>query len=159
MPFRMQPARFPNGGFPECDDRTPNATESWNVGTPVTWDTVNSDLDAHALGATVTNILGVSLEGTTAGAPDNPSGKVGVALAGRSNVFTAKLTNGTATPVTPAVSDIGDELGIQKNGTGRDAWYSVDRSLTVNTHVEVIGIDTERDVVFFKFKESAIQQP
>lgn len=160
MSFAMQPARFPAGsGFPSGDDRTPGSDQTYPRGTPVTWDTGSQELDEHAGGATVTDILGVSLEGVEAGEAFNPSGLVGVALASRQNVFVAKLTDGAGVVQTPAESDINVEYGILKNDSGLDAWWSVDQSDTTDVVVEVIGIDTERDLVFFKFIESAIQQP
>ncbi len=67
MPFQMQPARFPSGGFPEGQSRASGSDQTYYRGTPVTWDTSSQELDEHALAATVTNILGVTGEGTVAG--------------------------------------------------------------------------------------------
>lgn len=156
--FAMQPARFPAGsGFPDGDERTPGSDQTYPRGTPVTWDTGSQELDEHAGGATVTDIFGVSLEGVSGGDADNPSGKVNVARSSRQNVFVAKLTNGSGTVQTPDTANLNVQYGILKNDTGLDQWWSVDESDTSNVVVEVIGIDTERDLVFFKFIESAIQ--
>lgn len=159
MSFAMQPARFPAGGWPEGDDRAPGSDQTYSRGTPVTWDTGSQELDEHGGGATVTNVLGVSLEGVTAGTAHNPSGKVGVALANRTNTFVAKLINGSGVVQTPDTANINVPYGMLKVDTGLDAWWGVDESDTSNVVLEVIAIDTERDVVFFKFIESAIQQP
>lgn len=160
MSFAMQAVRFEGAsGFPVCDDRAPGSDQTYPRGTPVTWDTGSQELDEHGGGATVTNILGVSQEGVVSGTADNPSGKVSVALASRNNVFAAKLTNGSGTVQTPDAANINVEYGFLKNGSGSTQWWSVDESDTSNVVLEVIGIDTERDIVFFKFIESAIQQP
>lgn len=159
MPFRMQPAQFPNGGWPECVDRAPGSDQTYPRGTPVTWDTASQELDEHALSTTVTNILGVSMEGVTAGVAHNPSGMVAVALASRSNVFMAALVNGSGVVQTVDEANINVEYGLLDIGSGLDEWTAVDEADTTNVVVEVIGIDTDRNIVFFKFIESAIQQP
>jgi len=159
MPFRMQPAQFPHGGWPESDDRTPGSDQTYPRGTPVTWDTASQELDEHALSTTVTGILGVSLEGVTAGVAHNPSGKVGVALASRSNVFMAKLVNASGVIQTAATSNINVNYGLLDISSGLDEWTAVDEDDVTHVVVEVIGIDTDRNIVFFKFIESAIQQP
>jgi hypothetical protein len=159
MSFAMQPAQFPNGGWPEANERAPGSDQTYPRGTPVTWDTSSQELDVHALAATVTNILGVSNEGVTAGTADNPSGNVSFTYAARSNVFVAKLTNNSGVVATADTANINVEYGLVIVGSGATAWWAVDESDTTHKVVEVIGIDTDRNVVFFKFIESAIQQP
>lgn len=159
MPFPMQVARSaPGSAFPENDRRTPGSDQTYPKGTPVTFDTGSQELDEHAGAAVVTNILGVSYEGVESGDAQNPDGKVGLASAARSNVFLAKLTDGSGTVVVPDEANLNVEYGMLKNGTGLDQWWSVDEDDTTNVVLEVIGIDTERDIVYFKFIESAIQQ-
>ena len=158
MAFRMQSARFPNGGWPEADDRTPGSDQTYPAGTVVTWDTSSQELDEHALSTTVTNILGVSVEGVEGGVAENPSGKVGVVLASRSNVFVAKLVNGSGVVQTADAANINVQYGLLAISSGMNQWEAVDEDDTSNVVVEVIGIDTDRNVVFFKFIESAIQQ-
>lgn len=159
MPFRMQPARAASGRWPEADERTPGSDQTYPAGVPVTFATASQELDEHAGGATVTDILGVSLEGVVAGVAKNPSRTVSVAFATRHNIFMAKLTDGAGAVQTADAANINVAYGILKNGTGLDQWWSVDEADTTNVVVEVIGIDTERNIVFFKFIESAIQQP
>lgn len=156
--FRLQPAQFPHGGWPEGLERAPGSDQTYPQGTPVTWDEASQELDEHALGATVTNILGVSLEGVVAGDADNPSGNVSFVRANNSQVFVAKLTDGSGVVQVPDSANIGVQYGLLKNGSGSDAWFSVDEADTTNVVVEVVGIDTERDLVFFKFITSAIEE-
>lgn len=160
MPFAMQAARFPAGsGFPEATERAPGSDQTYPRGTVVTFATGSQELDAHAGGATVTNIFGVTMEGCASGVADNPSGNVNVALANRSNTFIAKLTNGSGVVQTPDAANLNLVYGILQNGSGATQWWSVDESDTTDVVVEIIGIDTERDLVYFKFIESAIQSP
>lgn len=159
MSFPMQPAQFPHGGWVEGSARVPGSDQTYPKGTPVTWAAASQELDEHALGATVTNILGVSLDGCNGGEADDPSGKVSFAYASRSNVFIAKLTDGSGNVQTPDEANIGVSYGLLKNGSGADAWFSVNESDTTNVVVTVTGIDEEREIVYFKFLESAIQQP
>lgn len=156
--FAMQPAQFPHGGFMEGTERTPGSDQTYPRGTPVTWDTSSQELDEHDLGGTTTGFVGVSLEGVVSGDADNPSGKVNYAKASRSNVFIAKLVNGSGEVQTPDIDNVGVEYGLRKQGSGSDAWFAVDESDTTDTVVEVIGYDEDREVVFLKFLEDAIDE-
>ena len=156
--FQMQPARFPSGGFPEGYGRASGSDQTYYRGTPVTWDTSSQELDEHALGSVVTDILGVTGEGTVAGVEENPSGEVNFFSAARVNTFMAKLTNNAGTVQTADTANINVEYGIVKTGSGTSAVFSVDESDTTHKVLEVIDIDTERNIVYFKFMESAIQQ-
>ena len=159
MSFQMQPAQHLSGNYIEGTDRASGSDQTYNRGTPVTWDTGSQELDEHGGGSTTTNILGVSLEGTTSGVETNPSGTVNLALASRLNVFVAKLTNNAGVVQTADTANINVEYGMVKTGSGLNATWSVDESDTTDKVLEVINIDTERNLVYFKFMEAAIQQP
>ena len=156
--FQMQPAQLPSGGFPEGSDRASGSDQTYYRGTPVTWDTSSQELDEHALGATVTDILGVTGEGTVAGVEENPSGEVNFFTATRSTIFVATLTNNAGTVQTPDSANVNVEYGIVKTGSGTSAVFSVDESDVTHKVLEVIGFDNYRNLVYFKFMESAIQQ-
>lgn len=164
MSFKMQPAQYPSGGYPEGRNYSPSSdtAQTYPAGTPVTFDTgAQNGIEEHALGATVTNILGLTTEGVTAGVSSNPDTKVGVISANRSNIFMAKLINGSGVVQTPDDDNLLAQYGLLKVGSGADAWFGVDESDTTHVVIEVIGYDTEIDgptgVVYFKFIESAIQ--
>lgn len=157
--FAMQPAQHLSGNFIEGTDRASGSDQTYPRGTPVTWDTSSQELDEHGGGATVTNVLGVALEGTTSGVEDNPSGTVNLALASRLNIFVAKLTNNAGVVQTADTANINVEYGMVKTGSGLTAVWSVDESDTTHKVLEVTGIDTERNLVYFKWMEAAIQQP
>ena len=158
MSFAMQPAQFPHGGWPEGLERTPGSDQTYPRGTPVTWDEASQELDEHALGATVTNILGVTLEGVVAGDAQNPSGKVSFARSSRSNIFVAKLVDAAGVVQTVDAANIGVQYGMLKVSTGMDMWFGVDESEVAAVVCEVVGIDTERNLVYFKFLEAAIEE-
>lgn len=159
MAFKMQPAQFPNGGWPEARGRTPGSDQTYPAGTPLAWDTSSQELDEHGGGATVTGIIGVSLDGVVSGEADNPSGEVNYAAATRANMFCAQLVNGSGVVQTVDAANIGVQYGILKVGTGSDQWWGVDEADTTDVVVEVEKIDTHRNLVFFKFLESAIAEP
>ena len=156
--FQMQPAQLPSGGFPEGYERDPGSDQTYYRGTPVTWDTSSQELDEHALVTVVTNILGVSAEGVVAGVAENPSDMVNVYLATRTTIFMAKLTDSSGDVVTADTANINVPYGLLKTGSGTSAVFSVDEDDTGTPVVEVIGIDTYRNIVYFKFMETAIQQ-
>lgn len=159
MPFPMQPAQFPAGGWPEGTDRPSAAAQTFPYGTPLRAVAATGAVEEHPLAATVTNVLGISLEGATDGAEDNPSGTVNYAKANRTNVFAAKaVSDAGAIQATPATL-IGTVRGLQKVGANRAAWFGVRTTDDANPIVIIVGVDTERDIVFFKFLESAIQEP
>jgi hypothetical protein len=155
--FRMQPVGAAVGGWVQGYERSPGSDQTYPKGTPVTWDTSSQELDEHAGTTTVTNIAGVSLEGVASGVADNPSGKVNFAHAAHPQLFMAKLTNGSGTVQTVDEANIDVLYGILKNGLGASQWWSVDEDDTTNVVVQVVDIDTERNVVIFMFIDSAVQ--
>lgn len=158
MPFRMQAAQFPNGGFPSAADYPPGSDQTYPAGTVVIWATASQELDAKATDPT-TNILGVTTEGVSAGVAHNPSGKVGVVLATRTQKFMAKLTNSSGVPVVPDNANIGVAYALLLTGTGLDGVWSVNEDDSTGGVAMVTEIDTERNIVIFKFTEASLQIP
>jgi len=156
MTFVMQPARFPAGGWLEGSEFSPGSDQTYPRGVPVIFAVGSQELDAKATDPT-TDILGISLEGVTAGIAANPSTKVNVALAARINIFTAKLTNSAGVVQTADEANVGVTYALLKNGSGATQWWSVNESDSSGGVAEVIDIDTERNLVFFKFTEASIQ--
>lgn len=157
MSFQMQPSRLPHGGWPEGMERTPGSDQTYPAGCPVTWTTGSQELDIHPGTSTVTNILGVTLEGVVSGDADNPNGKVSVVSAAHPNIFIAKLVNGSGTVQTAATSNIHVLYGMIVVGSGSTQWWGVDEDDTGDPVLEVIGIDTDRNVVIFRFLNTAVQ--
>jgi len=157
MSFKMQPARFPHGGYPEGTDLAPGSDQTYPSGCPVTWDVSSQELDVHGGGATVTNIRGISLDGVVAGTADNPSGLVCLANAAHPNIFVAKLTNNSGTVQTADTANLNVQYGMVVVGSGATQWWAVDESDVTHKVLEIIDIDTDRNVVFFQFLNSAVQ--
>ena len=155
MPFHMQPSRAPQGGWPVGTELAPGSDQTYPHGTPVTWDTGSQELDEHGGGATVNNIRGVSLDGVTSGTAHNMSGNVNLADA-KDNIFVAKLTS-AGTIVTADTANLNVQYGIIKVSTGLNQWWGVDEADTGNVVCEVVDLDTDRNLVFFVFLDSAIQ--
>ena len=158
MTFVMQPAQFPSGGYPSGSDRAPGSDQTYPRGVPVTWDTGSQELDAHSTDPT-SNILGISQEGCVSGVADNPSKTVNFVLAGRENIFVAKLTNSSGVVQVPDTANINIVYALLKNGSGGTQWWSLNEDDSSGGVAEVVQIDLERNLVFFKFTEASIQQP
>lgn len=156
MSFRMQPSRLPHGGWPEGMERTPGSDQTYPAGCPVRM--VGLELDVHPGSTTVIDILGVSMEGVVSGTADNPNDKVSVAAAAHPNVFVAKLVNGSGVVQTADTANINVHYGMIVVSSGSTQWWGVDEDDTSTSPVlEVIDIDTDRNVVFFRFLNSAVQ--
>lgn len=74
--------------------------------------------------------------------------KIAVAVANLVTVFQSKLTNGSSTRITPVQADVGAQYGI----TAYDGVWTVDKNKTAaSARVIIVGIDLEREMVFFKW--------
>lgn len=155
----MQPARTPGGTVPPVSYLNYKDNETFVRGAVLIYDTGTVKI----AGADPTGIVGVALQGagTAPGyqAANNPATftyrrqAVSVALAKRSEVFRAQITNGSSTPVAPAQTDVGVSYGI----TAYSGVWTVDRNKTgASARVEVVGFDDLTQDVFFSFLEAAI---
>lgn len=119
-------------------------------------------------GADPVSILGIAQEaaaskaGNTgiANAPTIITGgnrdEVAVAVADRSQVFTCRGVNGGTDPVTPLVTNIGENYGVAKDADG--SWYLDLAEVTV-MQFEVVDIDIDNKLFFVKIMESRIALP
>jgi hypothetical protein len=154
MGFKIQPSKVGAGpAAPEVFPLTPESSQTFEKGTPIT--VTAGEAVEHALGATVTNIYGFSLEGVTSGVSDNPSGDVHVAKANRITEFVAQcITSGAVATDLSGVA-IGDQYGLLKSGTD----FYVDLDDEVHVVVQITKIDDNLNVVWFAVLESALQEP
>lgn len=154
MAIYMQPARSGPGSVPSVTYGLYETAAAIVIGSVLIYDTGNYDL----AGADPALIAGVALQaaGTAPGydAANSPvpitgrQQKIAVAIADRNTVFSAQLTNGSSTVVTPATTDVGSQYGI----TAYSGKWTVDRNKTgANARVQVIAIDLERNLVFFRW--------
>lgn len=152
-PIRMQPSRLPNGDAPNVMNYPPGSTTTFEKGAVVTLS--SGDVVEHGGGTTTTGIRGVSLEGVLDGTPDNPGDEVAVAIADRSQVFMGQAISGTTVQTDLSGITIGDQYGIVASSGD---WY-VDVADTTNVVLEIVDLDDDIDVVFFKFLEASLDAP
>ena len=152
---RFQPSRRA-GGPPEIKEFDIQASATFPHGAPMQRDTVESDIEEHAGGSTVTGIIGVSMFGVSSGVPAAKGGtafgtRVQVAVARQDTEFAGMMINST-TIQTPAAGNNGTQYGMVKYGS---EWY-VDEADTSNVVLTITGFDANTKIVFFKFLASAI---
>ena len=118
-------------------------------------------------GADPTPIVGVSMEN----AASKPGFEVGhstfviattgrvsevtVARANRQTIFSGRAVNGATDPVTPTQSHIDEVYGILKSSND----WVIDIAETVNTRIEIVDVDIDEKIFFFKFLEANLATP
>ncbi len=158
MPIRMTAVRTPSGQVPNILAVPYDATDAIVFGSVLFISSGIYNLAA----ADPALIAGVALQAkdTNPGfaAANNPvpitgrSDTISVAIADTTTIFMATLTNGSATRVAPAVTDIGAQYGI----TAYSGVWTIDRAkTTTSARVSIVGYSTEMygapGVVFFKW--------
>jgi len=126
---------------------------------------IYSGANVAAAGVNPTAIVGVALQASDTNpgyaAANNPvtitgrSAVISVAVADRTTVYSATLTNGSSTRIAPVAADVGTQVGLTEYS---NVW-TVDKGKTAAlARVQIVGYDTGglTNLVFFKFLESAI---
>jgi hypothetical protein len=150
----MYPARTGPGSVPLITYSTYDPTDAIVIGSVL----ILTSGVYNLAGTDPTIIAGVALQAvdTSPGfqAANNPvpitgrETKMSIAVADRNTTFWATLTNGSSTRIAGATADIGAIYGI----TAYSGVWTVDKAkLTTDARVSIVGIDTERGGVFFKF--------
>jgi hypothetical protein len=154
MPFFTQPGRTIGSGGDVPQVVNANAGSiTCNKGRVVTLTAGATVL--HALGAVVTNVYGVTLEGAAAGVTDGPGTLLPVAIADRNTEFVSKCVISGAVTADLSTVVVGSQYGMI-TVSGQDY---IDVDDTTNVIAQVTKIDDDLNVVWFLFLESAIQQP
>ncbi len=153
--IRFQPSRR-SSGPPEVKEFDIQASATFPHGAPMQRDTVESDIEEHAGGATVTGIIGVSEFGVSSGVPAAKGStgfgtRVLVAIAQQDIEFAGTMINASVVQ-TPNAANDGTQYGMIKDG---GEWY-VDEADTSDVVLTITGFDANRQIVFFKFLQSAI---
>ncbi len=152
---RFQPARRASGP-PEIAEFDIQASATFPAGAPVQRDTVESDIEEAAGGATVDGIIGIGMFGVTAGLPA-PKGSTGfgtrvlVAIANHDQEFWGMLSDGTDVQV-PDSGNEGTDYGIVKVS---GEWY-VDESDISDVVLTVTKSFPDNRTLLFKFLASAV---
>lgn len=164
MGRKFMPARFAGVGSPEVQSMQYDSAQTFKQGAVIVYEAGNTGEVVEG-GVDPTPIVGVALEDANSKpghqAANNPlvvTGRVqeaSLAKANRTTVFSGRMVNGATDPVTPALSDIGKVYGLLKIG---DDWV-VDQAEVTNTRVEIVDIDVNEKIVFFKFMEAHLAVP
>lgn len=159
MTVRIQPSKV-NAGVPEITDYDVESSAEFVKGALM--QLTSGEAEEHAGGTTVTGVLGIALDGTTAaGTASSPSGQVSVAIANRQTTFVGQCYDAGA-PITDASAvTVGDVYGLIKHTN--DVWY-VDLDDTSNDLVKITKVilrdgPGQTDLVQFKFLESTLAIP
>ncbi len=152
--IRIQPSRR-SAGPPTYQEFDIQATATFPHGAPMQRDTVESDIEEHAGGGTVTGIVGISMFGVAAGVPAAKGStaygtRVIVAIADVDTEFVGTLINATVVQ-TPDAGNNGTSYGIVKVS---GEWY-VDEADTSDVVLTTTGFDAALQIVFFRFLASA----
>lgn len=155
MPFVMQPGRLKGsaGNVPDVAELDAGSITCLK-GRVVTLTAGSAVL--HALGATVTNLYGVTLEGAAAGVGDGPDSDIlVVAKFDRNTEFVSKIVISGAVSADLSTVVVGSQYGMI---TVSSQDY-IDIDDTTNVVAQVTKIDDDLNVVWFILLESAIQEP
>ena len=152
---RFQPSRR-SAGPPEYKEFDIQASATFPQGAPLQRDTVESDIEEHAGGATVTGIIGVAMYGVSSGVPAAKGStafgtRLTVAIANRDTVFVGTMINASVVQ-TPNSGNDGTEYAMIKVS---GEWY-VDEADVTDVVLTVVDFDANRLIVFFKFLDSAV---
>lgn len=159
MGYPMQPARVPGGGVFSVLAPDTTAAQTFIRGAVLVF--ASGKVSEASTGVT-TNVAGVALQGAFTG-PGNAMAnspapitwqetQTSMAVADSVTIFEATFVNGSTTRIAPAVTDIGVSYGVSKYTD-----WAVDKSLTAGSAaVRVVGIDTQRNLVFFKWLAAAV---
>lgn len=163
----MQPARIPAGGVFEIRGVDTVEAATFYRGAVLVLQSGDTGLALEG-GVNPSQILGLALQGgdTAPGfaAANNPTtitgrlSKVSCAIANDQTIFQASLTNGSNVAVVPAKTDIGANYGITGYNAGTTAavWVVDKAKIGASARVLITGLDTTRNIVFFRFLSSAL---
>lgn len=154
MPVLMQPARTAPGAVPSVVYGQYASADAIVQGSILTLTSGEYTL----AGTDPALIAGVALQAkdTAPGyqAANNPvpitgrQQKISVAVADRTAVFSATLTNGSSTRIAPVQSDVGAQYGV----TAYSGVWTIDKAkTTTSARVSIVGINTDTNEVYFKW--------
>lgn len=159
MTLILQPGRLDGsaGNVPNIAN-LPGGSMTANKGRVITRTAAVAVL--HGLGGTVTNVLGVTLEGVTSGTSDGPATNVNYAKVDRNTQFISGIAVGGAVLLQGGVAvstvlTVGDDYGLLTI-SGQDYIDSDDES---DVLVELLQVDNILKIAWFKFLESTLQEP
>lgn len=154
-------ARSGSGTVPEVREVQYDSAQTFKQGAVLVYDTDGEVIEASADPA---QIAGVAAQGANtnpgydaANSPTVITGRkqtVAMWPANRMTTFSGRGVNGGTDPVTPALTDIDTRCSIVKSG---DDWV-LDLSDTTNDRVEIVDVDIDQKIFFFKFLDTVIDE-
>jgi hypothetical protein len=157
------PARTIGGTVPDTKRRVYKSGETWAIGALMVFD-ANGEL--VECGADPSLISGVAAQASDTGPgfamADSPSVITYRALettifeANRNTVFSGRGVNGGTDPVTPTQTMLDTQFGVAVDANG--IWV-VDIADTTNLRVEIVDIDIDNKIFYFKFLEAVLSLP
>lgn len=152
-------------GMPEVREYNAKSGAAIYAGTVVIWDT--GEVDDATANPTAGTVVGVALADTlSAPGYELPNAslvnhvtwrepRVQVVLAsGQGTTFVSQLVNNSDVAIAPVAADVGAEYGLRLRTGGS---WAVDKNLTsANARVHIVKIDTDQNLVHWKFLPAAI---
>lgn len=149
-------------GIPDIAELVADSAAAFKAGALVV---VASDGELEECGTDPALVKGVALAAAGKGpgfnmadqptvTPTYRDNKVEIVLATPTQIFVGRGVNGGTDPVTPTQTQVGESFGVIKDS---DGIWAVDISDTSNTRVEIVKIDIDNKLYFFKFKTANIQ--
>jgi hypothetical protein len=161
----FKPARNAGGNVPEMRRCLVDSAQTFKKGAVVL---TAADGELEEGGANPASILGIALAAVGSGlgyGMANESqitvftgrvNEITVAIANGNTIFSGALRNG-ATEETVAQALIGDTYGITEDADG--IWYVDVTKNAANQRVQIVDVDTDLNMVLFKFLTANLQQP
>ena len=148
MPVRIQPSRFDHGGVPTVRGLVPTTGQSFYRGAPVT--VTSGEAVEHAGGATVTGLYGFAMQDVVSAVCDFGD-EVQIAVANDATTFVGQMIASAAVVTDLSSILVGAQYGLLE---ASNVWY-VDYDDTSTVVVEIVDVDDNRNLVFFKVLASA----
>jgi hypothetical protein len=157
----FQPARFSPGIVPLVNSKQYTTGQTFKKGAVLIYTAAGEVSEG---GADPTPIAGVSLEAAgskpgfdAANSPTQFTGRVqevSMAMADRITTWTGRMTN-AGVDVVPTQTMIDELYGIVKVGND----WTIDQTDVVNTRLEIVDIDIDNKIFFFKWLEAQLANP
>jgi hypothetical protein len=156
---RIQPAFFP-GNSVENRSRPYKTAETFKGGALLVID-ANGELTECGADPAVVDAVALEAVGTKPGwqmanSPTVITGRVqetSAVMANSHTIFSMRGVNGGTDPVTPAVTNIDEEYGVAKDGSGI---WTLDLAETSAKVFKIVDIDIDNKIFFCRFLASVI---
>lgn len=165
----IQPARSGTGTVSTVQSVTNAASQSYIKGAPL-YLVSGLATEMATPSTSASKIFGFALEDyqsrpgyNAANSPTVVTGRnneVSLARATRVTVFSAQLVNNSAVAIAPVAADMGVDYGLKSYSvSSNNEWYVDKNIVTTAAPCEIVDIDTDQNIVYFKVRESFLASP